>query len=127
MCTHQADASDTALGDGALAHLRRLLPEKEIQLIVVPLCAVGDEVHVDERGVCGVREGSREDDERFIGFTLKQRARNMIQRGDLGTVTVQPSGVVLVCPHGRLAPQRAEHGGVGSHEVHVDAGIQLTV
>lgn len=51
--THQADASDTALGDGALAHLRQLLPEEEIQLVVVPLGAVGDEVHVDERGVCG--------------------------------------------------------------------------
>lgn len=42
-------------------------------------------------------------------------------------VTVQPSGVVLVCPHGRLAPQGAEDGRVGSHEVHVDTGVQLAV
>lgn len=69
MCTHQADASDAALGDGALAHLRRLLPEEEIQLVVVPLGAVGDEVHVDERGVCGRGGGGggvRRDDERLL-------------------------------------------------------------
>lgn len=70
MCTHQADASDTALGDGALAHLRRLLPEEEIQLVVVPLGAVRDEVHVDEGGVCGGGRGGgkriRQDDERLF-------------------------------------------------------------
>lgn len=60
MCTHQADASDAALGDGALAHLRRLLPEEEIQLVVVPLGAVRDEVDVDEGGVCGGGGGEDE-------------------------------------------------------------------
>lgn len=56
--THQADASDAGLGHGTLAHLRRLLPEEEIQLVVVPLGAVGDEVHVDEGGVCGGEEAA---------------------------------------------------------------------
>ena len=51
--THQADASDARLGHGTLAHLGGLLPEEEIQLVVVSLRAVGDEVHVDERRVCG--------------------------------------------------------------------------
>lgn len=52
-CTHQADASYTGLGHRTLAHLRGLLPEEEIQLVVISLCAVGDEVYVDESGVCG--------------------------------------------------------------------------
>lgn len=156
VCTHQTDAADTALGDGALAHFRRLLPEEEIQLVVVPLGAVGDEVHVDERGVW--RRGGRrvrQDDERLFqssedlhlvgpsGPNLVQKLpafpvyrwlnlyikATCLQSGfeEAGTVTVQPSGVVLVRPHGRLAPQRAEDGRVGSHEVHVDAGVQLAV
>ena len=53
--THQADASYTGLGHGTLAHLGRLLPEEEIQLVVISLCAVGDEVYTDESGVCGER------------------------------------------------------------------------
>lgn len=53
LCTHQADASYAGLGHRTLAHLRGLLPEEEIQLVVISLRAVGDEVYVDESGVCG--------------------------------------------------------------------------
>lgn len=53
LCTHQADASDTGLGHRTLAHLGGLLPEEEIQLVVISLRAVGDEVYVDESRVCG--------------------------------------------------------------------------
>lgn len=53
VCTHQADASYAGLGDRTLAHLRGLLPEEEIQLVVISLGAVWDEVYVDERRVCG--------------------------------------------------------------------------
>lgn len=53
LCTHQADAPNTGLGHRTLAHLRGLLPEEEIQLVIVSLCAVWDEFHVDECGVCG--------------------------------------------------------------------------
>lgn len=41
--------------------------------------------------------------------------------------TVQPSGVVLVGPHGRLLPQSSEDGRVRPHEVDVDAGVQLSI
>lgn len=41
--------------------------------------------------------------------------------------TVQPSGVVLVGPHGRLLAQSSEDGRVRPHEVDVDAGVQLSV
>lgn len=54
--THQADASDAGLGDGTLAHLRGRLPEEEIQLVVIPFRTVGDEVDMDESGICGVEE-----------------------------------------------------------------------
>lgn len=53
LCTHQADASYTGLGHRTLAHLRGLFPEEEVQLVVISLRAVGDEVHVDESGICG--------------------------------------------------------------------------
>ena len=49
--THQADAADPGLGHGALAHVGRLLPEEEVQLVVVLFRAVWDEVCVDEGGV----------------------------------------------------------------------------
>lgn len=42
-------------------------------------------------------------------------------------VTVQPSGVVLVRPHGRLLPQGPEDGRVRPHEVDVHACVQLAV
>lgn len=67
---------------------------------------------------------------RSLNLYIQRRVWIRLSRGDagrLGTVTVQPSGVVLVRPHGRLGPQRAEDGRVGSHEVHVDAGVQLAV
>lgn len=53
LCTHQADASYARLGHRTMAHLRGLLPEEEIQLVVISLCAVGNELYVDESGVCG--------------------------------------------------------------------------
>lgn len=68
---------------------------------------------------------------RWLNLYIRRRVWIGLAGGDaagiLGTVTVQPSGVVLVRPHGRLGPQRAEDGRVGSHEVHVDAGVQLAV
>lgn len=53
LCTHQADASNTWLGHRTLAHLWGLLPEEEIQLVVISLGAVRDEVYVDESGIWG--------------------------------------------------------------------------
>lgn len=56
MCTHQADASNAGLGHGTLTHVGGFLPEEEIQLVVVPLCAVRDEVHVNEGGIYVMKE-----------------------------------------------------------------------
>lgn len=117
--THQADASDAGLAHGALTHLRRLLPEEEIQLVIVPLRAVGNEVHVDERGVCGER---RED---LVKNSISEQQQSHAEAGR--TLTIQPPGVVLVRPHGSLGPQSPENGGVCSHEVDIDACIQLAI
>lgn len=52
---YQADAPDAGVHGGALRRLGRALAEEEVQLVVVALRAVGDELGVDERGVCGAR------------------------------------------------------------------------
>lgn len=41
--------------------------------------------------------------------------------------TVQPSGVVLIGPHGRLLPQSPEDGRVRPHEIDVDPSVQLSI
>lgn len=42
-------------------------------------------------------------------------------------LTVEPAGVVLVCPHGRLLAHGAEDGCIRAHEVDVDASIKLFI
>lgn len=54
--THQADTSDTGLGHRSLAHLRGLLTEEEIQLVIISLGTIRDEVYVDKSGVCGEKK-----------------------------------------------------------------------
>lgn len=56
MYTHQADTSDTGLGHRSLAHLRGLLSEEEIQLVIISLGTIRDEVYVDKSGVCGEKK-----------------------------------------------------------------------
>lgn len=41
--------------------------------------------------------------------------------------TVEPAGVILVGPHGRVFSQRAKDGRVCSHKIDVDAGVQLAI
>lgn len=41
--------------------------------------------------------------------------------------TVEPAGVILVGPHGRVFSQRAKDGRVCSHKIDVDTGVQLAI
>lgn len=44
-----------------------------------------------------------------------------------GEFTIQPSGVVLVGPHGRLLSQGSEDSRVCPHEINVDPRVQLSI
>lgn len=50
--THQADPPYPGLGHGTLAHLGGLLPEEEVEFVIILFSAVWDEVRVDKRGIC---------------------------------------------------------------------------
>jgi len=51
-CTHQADAPDAGIDPGAERGIRRLLPEEEVEFVIIPLAAVRDELGTDEGRVC---------------------------------------------------------------------------
>lgn len=57
MITHQADPPYPGLGHGTLAHLGGLLPEEEVEFVIILFGAVWDEVCVDKRGVCEEERG----------------------------------------------------------------------
>lgn len=49
------------------------------------------------------------------------------QRKVNGELTIQPSGVVLIGPHGCLLSQGSEDSRVRPHEINVDARVQLSI
>lgn len=69
MITHQADAPYPGLGHGTLAHLRGFLAEEEVELVIILLCAVWDEVCMDECGIC--KEERREEERVLEAFLFK--------------------------------------------------------
>lgn len=42
-------------------------------------------------------------------------------------LTIEPAGIVLVCPHGSLLAHGAEDGCIRAHEVDVDTSIKLFI
>lgn len=51
--THQADPPYPGLRHGTLAHLRGLLAEEEVELVIIFLSTVWDEVCMDKSGIYG--------------------------------------------------------------------------
>lgn len=58
---------------------------------------------------------------------MRERRELAAEQATSRDVTVQPSGVVLIGPHGCLFPQRPEDGRICSHEINVDSCVQLSI
>lgn len=46
--SHQTNSANPGLSHGSLTHLRGLLTEEEIQLVVILFCTIRDELSMDE-------------------------------------------------------------------------------
>lgn len=55
--SHQANSANPGLSHGSLTHLRGLLTEEEIQLVVILFCTIRDELSMDK---CWILKRQRE-------------------------------------------------------------------